>query len=180
MWRFVEGDAQVPAECHSLVCVSAMLYITQLSLTDFSVRTGLPSVSLAHSSQGSVEQVDEIGMIDQVSRQIEGHTICALGDAAAWPVQVPQACGAPIGRTKMPVIQMQGLIRHFRPEMEARIAECPLFYFSPDLGGIRGALASFRVFALLHVSTACVDLPRYAFHASQQQQQEQLRQSAQH
>merc|ERR1712185_122917 len=47
-------------------------------------------------------QVDEIGMIDQVSRQIEGHTICALGDAAAWPVQ--------------------GLIRHFRPEMEARIA----------------------------------------------------------
>lgn len=35
--------------------------------------------------------------------QIEGHTICALGDAAAWPVQ--------------------GLIRHFRPEMEARIAD---------------------------------------------------------
>jgi len=33
--------------------------------------------------------------------QIEGHTICALGDAAAWPVQ--------------------GLIRHFRPELEARI-----------------------------------------------------------
>ncbi|HKF70189.1 MAG TPA: NADH-ubiquinone oxidoreductase-F iron-sulfur binding region domain-containing protein, partial [Stellaceae bacterium] len=32
----------------------------------------------------------------------EGHTICALGDAAAWPVQ--------------------GLIRHFRPEMERRIA----------------------------------------------------------
>jgi len=42
-------------------------------------------------------------MLDQVSRQIEGHTICALGDAAAWPIQ--------------------GLIRHFRPEMEARIAE---------------------------------------------------------
>ena len=36
-----------------------------------------------------------------VDRQIEGHTICALGDAAAWPVQ--------------------GLIRHFRPEMERRI-----------------------------------------------------------
>jgi len=38
-----------------------------------------------------------------VSKQIEGHTICALGDAAAWPVQ--------------------GLIRHFRPEIEARIDE---------------------------------------------------------
>jgi NADH:ubiquinone oxidoreductase subunit F (NADH-binding) len=26
-------------------------------------------------------------MLEEVSRQIEGHTICALGDAAAWPVQ---------------------------------------------------------------------------------------------
>jgi NADH-quinone oxidoreductase subunit F len=47
-------------------------------------------------------EVDEIDMLDQVTRQVEGHTICALGDAAAWPIQ--------------------GLIRHFRPEMEARIA----------------------------------------------------------
>ena len=38
-----------------------------------------------------------------VSTEIEGHTICALGDAAAWPVQ--------------------GLIRHFRPEMERRIQQ---------------------------------------------------------
>ncbi|HRJ59595.1 MAG TPA: NADH-quinone oxidoreductase subunit NuoF [Azospirillaceae bacterium] len=45
--------------------------------------------------------VDEIDMLYEVTKQIEGHTICALGDAAAWPVQ--------------------GLIRHFRPEMEARI-----------------------------------------------------------
>ncbi len=52
--------------------------------------------------QGRAESA-EIDMLDQVSRQIEGHTICALGDAAAWPIQ--------------------GLIRHFRPEMEARIAE---------------------------------------------------------
>jgi NADH-quinone oxidoreductase subunit F len=43
----------------------------------------------------------EIDMLEEVTRQIEGHTICALGDAAAWPVQ--------------------GLIRHFRPEMEMRI-----------------------------------------------------------
>jgi NADH-quinone oxidoreductase subunit F len=48
-------------------------------------------------------QIEEIDILDQVSRQIEGHTICALGDAAAWPIQ--------------------GLIRHFRPEMERRIHE---------------------------------------------------------
>lgn len=47
-------------------------------------------------------RVDEIDMIWELSKQIEGHTICALGDAAAWPVQ--------------------GLIRHFRPLMESRIA----------------------------------------------------------
>jgi NADH-quinone oxidoreductase subunit F len=46
--------------------------------------------------------LEEIDMLEQVTRQVEGHTICALGDAAAWPIQ--------------------GLIRHFRPEMEARIA----------------------------------------------------------
>jgi NADH-quinone oxidoreductase subunit F len=43
----------------------------------------------------------EIDMLDEVTRQVEGHTICALGDAAAWPIQ--------------------GLIRNFRPELENRI-----------------------------------------------------------
>jgi NADH-quinone oxidoreductase subunit F len=43
----------------------------------------------------------EIDMLLQVTTQIEGHTICALGDAAAWPIQ--------------------GLIRHFRPLIEERI-----------------------------------------------------------
>ena len=47
-------------------------------------------------------QVEEIDMLLDVSYEIEGHTICALGDAAAWPVQ--------------------GLIRHFRDEIEDRIA----------------------------------------------------------
>ena len=46
-------------------------------------------------------QIDEIDMLLEVSTEIEGHTICALGDAAAWPIQ--------------------GLIRHFRPELERRI-----------------------------------------------------------
>jgi NADH-quinone oxidoreductase subunit F len=44
---------------------------------------------------------DEIDMLLDVANQVEGHTICALGDAAAWPVQ--------------------GLIRHFRHEIEERI-----------------------------------------------------------
>jgi NADH-quinone oxidoreductase subunit F len=52
--------------------------------------------------QGRAE-VAEIDMLMDVTKQIEGHTICALGDAAAWPVQ--------------------GLIRNFRPELERRIAE---------------------------------------------------------
>ncbi|VDK58815.1 unnamed protein product [Cylicostephanus goldi] len=45
----------------------------------------------------------EIDMLWEITKQIEGHTICALADAAAWPVQ--------------------GLIRHFRPELERRMAE---------------------------------------------------------
>src|SRR5580693_1136263 len=46
-------------------------------------------------------RIEEIDALEDVTRQVEGHTICALGDAAAWPIQ--------------------GLIRHFRPEMERRI-----------------------------------------------------------
>jgi NADH-quinone oxidoreductase subunit F len=47
--------------------------------------------------------VPEIDMLDDVTREIEGHTICALADGAMWPVQ--------------------GLIRHFRPEIEQRIQQ---------------------------------------------------------
>ena len=43
----------------------------------------------------------EIDMLLDVTKQVEGHTICALGDAAAWPIQ--------------------GLIRNFRDEIEDRI-----------------------------------------------------------
>jgi NADH dehydrogenase (ubiquinone) flavoprotein 1 len=48
-------------------------------------------------------RTEEIDMLFEMSKQIEGHTICALGDGAAWPVQ--------------------GLIRHFRPELERRMKE---------------------------------------------------------
>jgi len=50
--------------------------------------------------QASVAEIDTL--LD-VTYQVEGHTICALGDAAAWPIQ--------------------GLIRHFRPELERRILD---------------------------------------------------------
>jgi NADH-quinone oxidoreductase subunit F len=46
-------------------------------------------------------EFEEIDMLLDVTKQIEGHTICALGDAAAWPIQ--------------------GLMRHFRHEVEDRI-----------------------------------------------------------
>lgn len=50
------------------------------------------------NGDGCIEDIDRL---EEVSYQIEGHTICALGDAAAWPIQ--------------------GLINHFRPELEARL-----------------------------------------------------------
>ncbi|WP_262695085.1 NADH-quinone oxidoreductase subunit NuoF [Kordiimonas aquimaris] len=50
--------------------------------------------------EGSADK-SEIDMLLEVTKQVEGHTICALGDAAAWPIQ--------------------GLMRHFRGEVEARI-----------------------------------------------------------
>jgi NADH-quinone oxidoreductase subunit F len=48
-------------------------------------------------------EICDIDTLYDVTKQVEGHTICALGDAAAWPIQ--------------------GLIKHFRPEMERRINE---------------------------------------------------------
>ncbi|MDA0652337.1 MAG: NADH-quinone oxidoreductase subunit NuoF [Proteobacteria bacterium] len=48
-------------------------------------------------------EIDDIDMLLDVASQVQGHTICALGDAAAWPIQ--------------------GLVRHFRGEIEQRIVE---------------------------------------------------------
>jgi NADH-quinone oxidoreductase subunit F len=55
-----------------------------------------------------------------VTTQIEGHTICAFGDGAAWPVQ--------------------GLLRHFRPEIERRIDEYTR-HAVPDDAGVRDPVA---------------------------------------
>lgn len=46
---------------------------------------------------------EEIDMLWELTKQIEQHTICALADGGVWPVQ--------------------GLIRHFRPELEMRFAQ---------------------------------------------------------
>ena len=48
-------------------------------------------------------RIEDIDKLNDVCSQVENHTICALGDAAAWPVQ--------------------GLIRHYRDEIEQRILE---------------------------------------------------------
>ena len=48
-------------------------------------------------------EIEDIDMLLDVASQVEGHTICALGDAAAWPIQ--------------------GLVRHFRDDIERRIVE---------------------------------------------------------
>ncbi len=47
--------------------------------------------------------IAEIDMLIDISKEIEGHTICAHGDASAWPIQA--------------------LVKHFRPEMEKRILD---------------------------------------------------------
>ncbi|MGH6876145.1 MAG: NADH-quinone oxidoreductase subunit NuoF [Rhizomicrobium sp.] len=57
---------------------------------------------LTRMQRGDAE-TSEIDLLDQVTKQIEGHTICAFGEGASWPVQ--------------------GLLRHFRPEIERRINE---------------------------------------------------------
>lgn len=57
----------------------------------------------------------EIDMLQELTKQVEGHTICALGEAFAWP--------------------LQGLIRHFRPELEARMSDYAKTHGGPALAG---------------------------------------------
>ncbi|HEX7531786.1 MAG TPA: NADH-ubiquinone oxidoreductase-F iron-sulfur binding region domain-containing protein, partial [Methyloceanibacter sp.] len=67
---------------------------------------------LERMARGEAE-LGEIDMLLKVSYQVEGHTICALGDAAAWPVQ--------------------GLIRHFRHVIEERIDAGAVRPLSPSV-----------------------------------------------
>ncbi|MFC0388695.1 NADH-quinone oxidoreductase subunit NuoF [Muricoccus vinaceus] len=58
-------------------------------------------------------EIDEISVLEDVTKRIEGHTICALADGGVWPVQ--------------------GLIRHYRPMMEERIAAYKARHAAPVL-----------------------------------------------
>lgn len=73
-------------------------------------REGTPWLEdiLTRMEKGNADK-REIPMLEEISRQIEGHTICALGDAAAWPVQ--------------------GLVRHFKKDIEDRIDHPDTFDF---------------------------------------------------
>ena len=57
--------------------------------------------SILERVENGEADIREVPMLEEISRSIEGHTVCALGDAAAWPVQ--------------------GLIRRFQHVMEDRI-----------------------------------------------------------
>lgn len=80
--------------------------------------TGWMETLLERMETGNADPA-EVPMLEEVSRQIEGHTVCALGDAAAWPVQ--------------------GLIRHFQPVIEDRLANpgaySPDKYFQKSFSG---------------------------------------------
>ena len=78
------------------------IFLTSKRCTPCREGTGWLSDIMERMVEGNAE-IEEIDMLNEISKQIEGHTICALGDAAAWPIQ--------------------GLVRHFKPEMIQRIKD---------------------------------------------------------
>ncbi|KLU88527.1 hypothetical protein MAPG_07512 [Magnaporthiopsis poae ATCC 64411] len=70
---------------------------------------------IMHRFEHGQGRVREIDMLQELTKQVEGHTICALGEAFAWPIQ--------------------GLIRHFRPELEKRMADYAQQTGGPALAG---------------------------------------------
>ena len=56
---------------------------------------------------------EEVNMLEDVTKQIEGHTICAFGEGSAWPVQ--------------------GLLRHFKKEIEKRNSFDPIIKTSKNI-----------------------------------------------
>ena len=57
--------------------------------------------------------LSDIDLLDDVTKQIEGHTICAFGEGSAWPVQ--------------------GLLRHFRKEVDKKCSNDPLIKKKKDV-----------------------------------------------
>ena len=101
---------------------------------------------------------EEIDMLLDVTKQVEGHTICALGDAAAWPIQ--------------------GLIRHFRDEIEDRIKHKRAGRARPWRRSDMTAMANLRkiiidgaeveVDSAMTLIQACegagIEMPRFCYH----------------
>ena len=56
---------------------------------------------------------NDIKLLDDVTKQIEGHTICAFGEGSSWPVQ--------------------GLLRHFKKEIDSRCRDEPLIKKKKDV-----------------------------------------------
>ena len=56
---------------------------------------------------------NDINLLSDVTKQIEGHTICAFGEGSAWPVQ--------------------GLLRHFRKEIDKKCSNDPLIKKKKDV-----------------------------------------------
>ena len=57
--------------------------------------------------------LSDIDLLEDVTKQIEGHTICAFGEGSAWPVQ--------------------GLLRHFRKEVDKKCSNDPLIKKKKDI-----------------------------------------------
>jgi len=60
---------------------------------------------ILHNFESSEATLEDIDLLLDVANNIEGNTICALGDAAAWPVQ--------------------SVIKKFRGEFERRVRKSP-------------------------------------------------------
>ncbi len=69
----------------------------------FSLRTDFIDIERVEKRKATFNDID---LLSDVTKQIEGHTICAFGEGSSWPVQ--------------------GLLRHFRKEIENRCREEPL------------------------------------------------------
>lgn len=72
---------------------------------------------MRHVRRGDAK-LEEIDMLWEITKQIEGHTICALGDAAAWPVQVRAGTVVTCVRWSV-LILLHGFASHFVARVHA-------------------------------------------------------------
>ena len=77
------------------------ILIVLFSFNSYSQYKGNPSKAESYLNKANLKSSkDEIEMLGDVTKQIEGHTICAFGEGSSWPVQ--------------------GLLRHFKDEIKKR------------------------------------------------------------